>query len=141
MTATRWWVRLAARWFAKIKTTEGQLRSLSLAVTAFSTFSLVLQNAGLGQFVPVVGAIAACGWVIYSHLYSEGGVHNQAQRDLADLSNNYAGPSSRINNELTGRAVAAAMKGDSLTQGEREAMQEELDAAFSEYRDGIVLEE
>lgn len=141
MTANRWWVKKAARWLAKFKTTEGQLRSLSLGITAFSTFSIVLQNAGLGNFVPVVGVLAAGGWTVYTHLYSEGGVHNQAQRDLADFSNNYAGPSSRINNELTARGLAAAEMGRELDEDERQATKTELDAAFEEYRDGIEIEE
>ena len=139
MTAQRWWVRKAARWLARVKTTEGQLRSLSLAITAFSTFSLVLQNAGLGEFVPYVGGIGAVAWVAYSYLYSEGGVHNQMQRDQKDLSTNFAGPTMRIDDEHIARGIVAGIEGRELRDDERDVIKQELDETFHEYREGIDL--
>lgn len=141
MTANRWWVRTAARWLARFKTTEGQLRSFSLAVTAFSTFSIMLQRAGYGRLVPYVGALAAVGWVIYTFYYSEGGVHNQTQRDMVDLSSNFAGPTMRIDDELIARGILSGEHGRPLTDDERQAIKQELDEAFHEYRDGIPLDD
>lgn len=141
MTATRWWVRLFARWQARIDAIKGQVRSLSLAVTAFSTFSLVLQNVGLGAFVPVVGALLAIVVPAYAYYYFEGGVWNQVARDRADQSSNFAAPSQWIGNEFTVRGLAAWEKGEPLTEAERELIHQELEAVFQEHRDGVDVEE
>jgi hypothetical protein len=141
MTANRWWVRYGARWLARFKTTEGQLRSFSLAVTAFSTFSLMLQNAGYGQYVPHVGALAVIAWATYTFYYSEGGVHNQTQRDMVDLSTNFAGPTMRIDDEIIGCGVFAAVHGRPPDEEEREVISDAVDSPWKEYRDGIEVPE
>lgn len=138
-TATRWWVRLAARWLARIDGVKGQVQMFSLAVTAFSTFGVLLQGFGLGRFVPYLGAVGAGGLLLYTYVYAEGGVWNQVNRDRADMSSNYAGPNQRINTEMTARALYAAMENRELTESEREATKAELDDVFAEYRDGIEL--
>lgn len=140
MTATRWWVRLAARWQARIDSIKGQIQAISLAVTAFSTFSLVLQNFGLGRWVPVIGVTGAILGPAYAYLYFEGGVWNQVSRDRADMSSNFAGPGSRISTEMQARALAVALKGGELGADEREAIKQEADAAFAEYRDGYQID-
>lgn len=139
-TAQRWWVRLAARWLARIDGVKGQVQMFSLAVTAFSTFGVLLQGFGLGQYVPYIGVVGALGLLGYTYVYAEGGVWNQVNRDRADLSSNYAGPSSRINNEMTARALYAAIESRELTESERQSIKHELDATFTEHRDGINLE-
>lgn len=138
-TAERWWVRLIARWLARIDGVKGQVQMFSLAITAFSTFSIMLQNFGLGRFVPYIGAIAALLGAVYTYYYNEGGVRNQVSRDRADLSSNFAGPTMRIDDELTARGIHAAQKGRTLTDSEREAVSDELDEAFAEYRNGVEL--
>ncbi|MFP4627187.1 MAG: hypothetical protein ACLFNI_11420 [Natronomonas sp.] len=140
MTAQRWWVRLFARWQARLDSVQGQIQMLSLAVTAYSTFSLVLQGFGLGRWVPVVGAAALLVGPGYAYLFFEGGVWNQVARDRADKSSNFAAPSQRIEKELTVRGLAAMMKGRELTAEERAIAKGELDAVFEEYRDGYELE-
>lgn len=140
MTADRWWVRLGARWFARFRTVDDILKSGSLAVTAFSTFSLVLQNAGLDHLVPYVGAFAAGGFVVFTYYFSEGGVYNQAQRDLADLASNFAGPNTYIVAVVQGATIAAAIKGERLDEEELESLVEEASRQFDRHRDGIELE-
>jgi len=139
MTAVRWWVRRTARWIARVNGVKAHIQMLSLAITAFSTFSLMLQGFGLGRYVPYVGAAAALLGVVYTYLYTEGGVWNQVQRDQADLSNNYADPNARINAELSTRGLLAALLGRPPTDEEVAAMQDELDAAFIDLRDGIDI--
>jgi len=141
MTATRWWVRLFARWQARIDAVKGQIQAASLAVTAFSTFSLVLQGFGLGEYVPYLGAVLAVTGPAYAYYFFEGGVWNQVSRDRADMSSNFAGPASRISAEMQARALAAAMKGAELTDGEREAIDAEADSAFQRYREGYEIDE
>lgn len=140
MTATRWWVKLFARWQARIDAVKGQIQAASLAVTAFSTFSLVLQNFGLGRYVPYLGAVLAIAGPAYAYYFFEGGVWNQVSRDRADMSSNFAGPASRISTEMNARALAAAMKGEGLTDEERAAIKTEADDVFEEFRDGYEME-
>lgn len=137
MTATRWWVQRIARWIARVNGVRGHIQMASLAVTAFSTFSIMLQGFGLGRYVPYVGIASALVGVLYVYLYTEGGVWNQVQRDQADLSNDYADPNSYINVEMSTRALVAALQSDRLDDEQRAALEAELNEAFTELRDGI----
>ena len=140
-TAERWWVRLAARWLARIDGVSGMVRLAMLGLTGLSTATLTLRQYGHGEYAwPLIGVTLA-GTVIFTYLYTEGGVWNQMSRDRQDLSSNFANPSMRMNNELLARAVLAAQENRALTDVEREAIKAELDDAFEEYRDGIELEE
>lgn len=140
MTANRWWVRLAARWLARVDGVNKQVQMFSLAVTAFSTFSLLLQNAGFGRYVPHLGVVTSVAFVVYTYYYNEGGVRNQVSRDRQDLSNNWAGPNSKIQGEMFARAYLAGERGRELSDEEREAIRAESFDTFREYRDGFDLE-
>jgi hypothetical protein len=139
MTAVRWWVKKAARWIARVNGVKAHIQMVSLAVTGFSTFSLVLQNAGLGGYIPYLAVGVTLVGVLYTYLYTEGGVWNQVQRDQADLSNNYADPNARINAEMSTRALLAGLLERQPTDGEVDAVREELDQAFYELRDGVEI--
>jgi len=130
---------MAARWLARIDGVSSQIRVASLSVTAFSTFSLVLQNSGHGELVVPLGVAGLIGVPLYTYLYAEHGVWNQVQRDKADMSTNYAGPTLRIDDEHIARGIIAGQKGKALTEEERQAIKDELDLTFEEYRDGVDL--
>ena len=141
MTAERWWVRLAARWLARIDGVSGMVRLAMLGMTGLSTATLTLRQYGHGEYAwPLIG-VTLGGTLVFTYLYTEGGVWNQMSRDRQDLSNNFANPSMRMNNELLARAVLAAQEQRELTDAEREAIKAELNAGFDEYRDGIELEQ
>lgn len=140
MTAQRWWVRAFARWQARIDSVKGQIQAVSLAVTAYSTFSLLLQSVGLGKWVPVLGGVLLIAGPGYAYMFFEGGVWNQVSRDRADMSGNYAGPNARIKAEHMVRGLSARDKGDVLDEDERDIIRAELDATFDELRDGVDLE-
>jgi len=141
MTAQRWWVKVAARWMARVDGVSRQIRMVSLGVTAFSTFSLLLQSSGHGELIMPLGVGLALGSPVYIYLFTEGGVWNQVARDRRDLSNNFAGPNARISNEMLARSLAAWDKGDELSAEERELLQDELNAAFFDLRHGVELDE
>jgi len=141
MTANRWWVKAIARWLARVDGVKGQVQMVSLAVTAFSTFSIMLQGFGLGSYVPYIGIAGIVGGVVYTYYFTEGGVWNQLARDRQDMSNNFAGPNSKIQTEMMARALRASEKGETLSESERAAVRSELDGAFTELRDGIELDE
>jgi len=141
MTANRWWVKIAARWLARIDGIKGQVQMFSLAVTAFSTFSIMLQNFGLGSYVPYIGAVASVVGVIYAYYYNEGGVRNQVQKDRNDLSQNFSHPGNKIDDTIIGAAVFAANKGRVPDEEELEAIEESVDTVWREYRDGVSLDD
>lgn len=139
MTADRWWVRWFARQLARLDGASGQVRLFSLAVTAFSTFSIMLQNFGLGNLVPYVGVTGLVGGWVYVYYYTEGGVWNQMARDRQDMSGNWAGPNGLIQAKMTARTLAAAELGRELTAAERAATDAEAEAVFVEHRDGVEM--
>lgn len=140
MTASRWWVRIAARWLARVDGVSGQLRLAMLALTGLSTATLTLRQYGHSELAWPLIISLTLGMVVYTYLYAEGGVWNQVARDRVDLSTNFAGPTQRIDDELIARGIHAARKGRELDAQERRAIKKELDKAFYEYRDGIDLE-
>lgn len=141
MTANRWWVKMAARWLARIDGVSGQLQLAMLIMTGLSTATLTLKSYGYSQFAGPLIAVTGVAGLVFAYLYTEGGVWNQVNRDRQDLSTNFAQPSYRINDELLARGFLAAFKGRELSQEERSAIQDELDEAFADYRDGINLGE
>lgn len=139
MTANRWWVRLAARWLARVDGVSGMIQLAMLGLTGLSTATLTLRQYGHGEYAwPLIG-ITLAGSLVFTYFYTEGGVWNQMSRDRQDLSANFANPSMRMNNELLARAVLAAQEKRELTESERQAIKDELDDAFNEFRDGIDL--
>jgi len=141
MTANRWWVKLAARWLARVDGVKGQVQMFSLAVTAFSTFSIMLQGFGLGHLVPYLGVAGLSGGIVYTYYYTEGGVWNQVNLDRQKLSGNWLGPNGAIQAEANMRAWLAAQKSRELTDEEREAIRAERQATMTDLRDGIELDE
>lgn len=138
MTATRWWVKAFARWIARIKSVQGQLNLFFTAISGVSLASGALRYFGAPTWaIAAILCLLAGSLLVYTWLYSEGGVWNQVSRDQRDMSSDFADPKSRINTEMTARSLGAVMKGRELTPEEREATQSELDDAFRELRDGI----
>ncbi|MFB6211024.1 MAG: hypothetical protein ABEI76_05770 [Halobacteriales archaeon] len=140
MTANRWWVRMAARWLARVDGVSGMIRLAMLGLTGLSTATLTLRQYGHGEYAWPLIIVISLATMAFTYLYTEGGVWNQMARDRKDLSSNFAGPSMRMNNEMIARGIQAASQNRELSEAEREAIKQELDEAFEEYRDGIELE-
>ncbi|AAQ13759.1 hypothetical protein [His 1 virus] len=140
MTADRQWVKIIARWLARIDGISGMLRLAMLGLTGVSTMSFTLKDYGLERLVwPLIGAMCV-GTLLFAYYYTEGGVWNQVHRDKRDMSQNYATPFQKISNEMTARGLYAGEKGSELSQEERQAIQKEIDMAYMELRDGIEVE-
>lgn len=140
MTAQRWWVKLAARWLARIDGVSGQIRVFSLGVTAFSTFSLVLQNSGHGELVTPLGIAGLIGVPIYTYLYTEGGVWNQVARDRVDLSTDFSGPTMLMDDVQIAVGTFYAVHGRKPTQAERKEIEQAIKEQWDEYRHGLPEE-
>lgn len=141
MTANRWWVRVAARWIARVDGVSGQLRLVFLAMTGNGIVLSTLKDYGLERFaVPFLVGSAGL-MAAYVYYYTEGGVWNQMQRDRADLSSNFAGPNMAMTAQLYARAIGAQQKGEPLTDDERDAVTAEVTDCWIELRDGVNIEE
>jgi len=138
-TADRWWVRLAARWLARVDGVSGQIRLAMLVMTGLSTATLSLRQYGLGEYAPALIAATGVGLAMFAYAYTEGGVWNQMARDRSDLSSNHATPRAKINTELTGVAMVAALEGREPDADERAAVKAAVDAQWRERRDGVPL--
>lgn len=138
-TATRWWVRLAARWLARVDGVSGQLRLAMLVLTGLSTATLSLRQYGHGDLAWPLIAMAVGGMAVYTYLYAEGGVWNQVSRDKVDLSTNFAGPTMLIDDTLTGIAVFVAVKGRRPDEAERAEIEAGVRDVWNDYRDGVHL--
>lgn len=142
MTAQRWWVRWGARYLAYQDGVIGQVQMVSLAITAFSTFGLLLQNAGYGHLIPYVAVIGIVAENIYAVLYNEGGVRNQVGRDRQDLSNNFADPDKLVGHRIG--AVQNAMIASEFSDRDFESILEDMldltEQEWVELRDGVDIE-
>lgn len=137
MTANRWWVKAAARWIARVGGVEGHLRLAMLVLTGVSTATLTLRQYGHGQYAWPLIAVVLAGTVVYTYLYTEGGVWNQTTRDKMDLSNNFAGPTIGIDDVLIGVAAFVAINGREPSQEECAMIERAVKRSWLQYRDGI----
>lgn len=140
MTVKTRWIRLAARWLARIDGVSGQLQLAMLALTGVSTATLTLKQYGHGRYAWPLILIVGISMPVYAWLYSEGGVWNQVERDKTDLSNNYAGPLVKIDDETIGAAVFAAIHGRPPDSDEIEAIESAVNERWQKHRHGIELE-
>jgi len=144
-TATRWWVQLAARWLARIDGVSVQLRLAMLGLTGISTATLTLRQYGHGELAwPFIGVLLS-GTVVYTYLYTEGGVWNQMNRDRTDLSDNYSGPTMLFDSRIEARQFA--LLAYELSDDDRplaefiESFEEHTHEEWADLRDGIEVSE
>lgn len=142
MTANRWWVRLFARWKAKIGAVQADINMFFTAVQTVTIASGIMAFFSVPSwFIVFLMAAMFASVAVYAHLYSEGGVWNHTQRVTRDLSDNFAKPSQRMGNEMNGVAFFAAKEGRMPTEEEREAISQAVDEVWNDYRDGVDVNE
>lgn len=140
MTADRAWVKVGARWIARIDSVQGHLGLAFQAMSGVGIASGALKYFGLDHFVaPFIGMVAI-GVLGFAYLYSEGGVWNQVSRDRSDLSNNFATPRDVIDDTLIATGVFAAQNGRPPDDDEQRAIRQAVRSQWEEFRDGIDLE-
>ncbi|TQQ78580.1 hypothetical protein EGH24_13745 [Halonotius terrestris] len=139
MTANRWWVKMFARWQARI---DASLQEINLGLRFISSGGIgsgALKYFGYSELVLPFLSVMLAVFLTYAFLTFEGGVKNQVARDRADMITNFAGPGSRIDDPLIGAAVFAALEGRPPDDEEFDAIEEAVDDRWREYRDGVEL--
>lgn len=140
-TAERAPVRRAARWLARIEAVAPMIRVAMLTMTGLSTALVALSSYGLGRFaVPLVATTVLAG-VAFTYLFTEGGVYNQKNRDKKDMGDNFASPLMRIDDELIGSAVFAAVHQRPPDEHEQEAIAQAVESPWRQHRDGVEVDE
>ncbi len=128
------------RWVMRFEA-AGQILTMTFqGTTAVSALSGVLAYTGLQQYVPVVLAVGILFVFGFAYVYVEYGVYNRKNREKNDRGSNYAGPSMRIDDELIGVAVYAAMHGEEPDEDDVETISNAVDTNWSKYRNGVKIE-
>lgn len=140
-TAERWWVRLAARWLARVEAVSDIVRMAMLTLTGLSTATVALSEYGYAHFAgPLIVATVGSG-VAFTYFYTEGGVYNQKNRDRADLGSNYAQPGNYIDDMIIGAAMFAALHGRPPDDEEVADIEKAVGMVWSDLRDGVDLDD
>lgn len=145
-TADRWWVRVAARWLARVEAVSDIVRLAMLTLTGLSTATLTLQQYGHGNLAWPLIATVGVGSIVFTYLYTEGGVFNQKNRDRTDLGDNYSGPTMLMDKRLEAKQLAhlayVLQNGQDKSVDEIQAeMQEITDEEWVALRDGVDIQE
>jgi len=125
------------RWVMRFQASGEILQLAFSGTTAVSALSGVLAYTGSGWAVPFVLAIGFVGIVGFTYGYVEWGIYNRKNREKQDRGNNFAKPQNRIDDEMIGRAVGAAVLGRPLDDDEVAAIHEEMDSAYRKFRNGV----
>ena len=139
MTNTNPILQWFARWMARAQAVKDLVSTAMLVMTGLSTGLITLQQYGHGQYAWPLIAIVMLGVLLFTYAYAEFGIYNQQHRDHADFGKNYADPRMKINDELVGCAVFAALHGRPPSDDEQAIIEEAVDTPWHEYRDGIEL--
>lgn len=140
-TAVRWWVRMYARWMARVKGVQGQLSLLFQGMSGVGIASGAMKYLGAPLWViGVLAVLFIVGLVWYVYTFSEEGIWNQVQRDRRDLSNNFAGPNGYIVSRIQAKAIVAGLQGAELSDEQEKAIEAMATEEFEALRDGVELE-
>lgn len=141
MTAVRWWVKAYARWIARVQAVQGQLNLFFTAMSGVSLASGALKFFGAPTWVIGSFLVFMAGFVVvYTYLYSEGGVWNQQRRDSNDMSTNFAAPTMLMDDVTIGVAAFVALHGRKPSDEEAKMIEEAVGEQWGKYRNGIDIE-
>lgn len=133
--------RWLSRWFMRVEAAGNILRIVYFGGIFLTTGASALQSYGLDQYTPYFIVVTSLGTLLFAYLYAEGGLFNQKNRDKKDMGDNFASPLMRIDDELIGAAVFAAVHGRPPDDDEQEAISEAVEQPWNNYRDGIEVDQ
>jgi len=148
MTAERWWVRVGARWVARVNGVRGHLALAFQAMTGVGVVSGALKYYGLGNLAPFFIALTGAGMLAFAYLYTEGGVWNQVSRDSVDLSSNFTSPSDLLAHRIGAQHfayLAWLQQANGEAPDDFERIREDLvkltEDEWARLRDGVDVED
>lgn len=119
----------------------GQILTMTFqGTTAVSALSGVLAYTGKEGIVPFVLAAGFIGVFTFAFAYVELGIFNRKNRERHDRGSNFAGPKMRIDDELIGSAVFAAVHGRQPDEDEAKEISEAVEKPWRQHRDGVSIE-
>jgi len=128
------------RWIMRFEASGQILRMGFQGTTAVSALSGVLAYSGSEAVVPYVIGVGTVGVFVFAFVYTELGLFNRKNREKVDYGNNFARPDMRIDDEITGAAVFAAVHGRPPDAEEAEAIEESVEETFRKLRNGVDVE-
>lgn len=130
-----------AKWLMRLEAAGSILRMTFLGVTAASTLTSALALIGLQWAAPYVLVAGLLGTVVFAYVYVEWGVFNRKNRERVDRGNNFSRPDMRIDDEITGCSVFAAVHGREPNEEEHQAIANATETAFQKHRNGVEVPE
>lgn len=129
------------RWIMRFEASGQVLTLFFQGTTAVSALSGVLAFSGFEWAVPFVMALGGIGVIAFAYVYVELGLYNRKNREKQERGNNFAKPQNFIDDAMIARGVLTAMNGRTLDDEERREIEQELEVAYREYRNGIPIED
>lgn len=129
------------RWLMRFEAAGAILRMAFLGLTAASTGTSALINAGYRELALPALAIGALGSFCFAFAYVELGVFNRKNREKMDRGDNFSGPGMYMGSSLNAIAFGAALEATENGDDPREAAQEAVASQWREYRDGLDMTE
>lgn len=130
---------LLGRWMMRFEASQQVLRLVFQATTAVSTLSGVLAYVGYQWAVPYILGIGGVGIVLFAFAYTEFGIYNRKNRERQEYGANFARPGNRIDDEMIGAGVFAAVHGRPPDEDEAEAIADAVDDRYQDLRDGVEI--
>lgn len=145
MTVENGFVRRIARWIMRVEAAGNVLRIALFGGTFLTTGLTALQQYGYSRYAwPFIG-ITGSTILLFAYVYAEFGVFNQKSRDMADVGDNYSGPTMLMDGRI--RAEQLAMLAYILQSQDnanieeiREQMHSLTDEQWAQLRDGIEID-
>lgn len=131
---------MIGRWVMRFEA-AGQILTMTFqGTTAVSALSGVLAYTGQEGIVPFVLAVGILGVFGFAYAYVELGIYNRKNRERHDRGSNFAGPKMRIDDELIGNSVFAAVHGRPPDEEEAKAIADAVEKPWRQHRDGVTIE-
>lgn len=141
MTANNIITRWIAQWFMRFEAAGNMLRIMLFGGTFLTTGLSALAEYGYGGYAPQFVAAVVIGTTAFAWYNHEGGILNQKNRDRMDAGQNFAGPEQLIDDILIGVSHFAANNGRPPNDKEYEAIKQAVARPWSEFRDGVDIDE
>lgn len=128
------------RWLMRFEASAQIFNITFLGVTASSTLTSALADTGYSEYT---GSVLATGCLlspVIAFVYVKYGFYNRKNRENQVRGNNFAKPQNVIDDAMIARNIKAAEEGRTLTEKEREAIEQESLQGFRDYHDGIEIE-